>query len=1676
MLMTGVQLVSAGEEIPVPGGYEESLLASEENGAFFEENTVSEENMISVLSEEEVFSEPAADPNDVRDDTESAEKTEVFFGIRISDTEGNMDQGGSWQISCPGVDSGSEFRTGAGDFYAEPGTHVSVTAIPDEGYLFAGWFSGEPDGSLVYPGQAVSTDPVYAFDVFSDVSGVYLYAVFGKEPAAEQDSAVNEPENSVPEETADKENAAAEEAGEAGAAEEDAYAEEEEEQDLEIDPEWESSISVSLRNAAADTTPQFHVQTAQVQGNNGTTLTTGPNYKHTPTTYYYDLSKGDYPVPYSGNGWPLNYVNYLQCMGILFPGDKVVILPYETGETKGYMGLPGYSFIGPSGENLELQEGDKYGPIRVTGAVTKGDWPDGTHTYVTEFVVEDGPIMLSDCSGCGGSSSWSQQGRDENNSPVYWWSSHTFRYIELPKYHPIEYHYRYQDASTSGWTEIPASDMANAVYYENKPANPEVIWAEDLSYNFVPYETGMGYNQWTSYRAGPEFTFSRPYIEGYYYEGMDIGQIGDNFWCWDRVNNEDEQSNTCRFRYDGDMDFNWTFTNQKEGSEADPIIININYRRGSSCPATITLDANGGTINGRSEWMFNNYGVYYNYDFDPKDHIPTREGYVFDGWYKDAACTEVVSPALDNGTDLDGYSMYESDMRSYVNAYGRQLFQDSGAQHFRIYAKWSKEGAKALKDLDISGIVTKTYTGSAITQTPVIKDGSKTLVEGTDFRVFGYENNVNTGTAKMRIQGLGNYKGIVYKTFSISRKPVTIDFDLEYTTTEYDGTYKKPAIKNFTCSEPGLAYNDTNFYTYYYNNSSASTETSKAQVSVSARGNYIVDNNGSSSVVKSFTITPRTITPTVELSYTSTTYTGEGKYPSVTVKDGDTVISSYNYSVEVINNVEVGTATDIVTLKNNYAGTGTATFRIVPATETLDVAIDETDYTASARIYSTWQKQPDLIVTSGGATLTKGTDYTVSYTNNINAGTATATVSGINDYAGCTGTASFVIEPFDLGTSGFSLDGWVSDRRYTGQAVEPKPYIYTYISGLGYAGLTEGIDYTASYANNTNVGEATFTMTGIGNFTGSLSTTFQIEERDTEIVDLSTDAEVSEITSSWYYDGSPKRPSPTVKVNGMTLTRGDDYELSYENNVEIGTATVIVTGVDDYKGTVTRYFEILDPSAGTVNKEVQTITASDVTKTYGNAAFNLGAKTSGDGKLSYTSANTAVASVDSTGKVTIKGAGTAKITITASSTAAYYAASKTITVTVNKAAQTITASNFTKTYGNAAFSIGAKTSGGGKLTYKSDKTAVAAVDSTGKVTVKGAGTAKITISAAATANYKAASKVITVTVNKATQTITASNFTKTYGNAAFSIGAKTNGGGKLTYKSDRTAVAAADSTGKVTVKGAGTAKITISAAATANYKAASKVITVTVNKAAQTITASNFTKTYGNAAFSIGAKTNGGGKLTYKSDKTAVAAVDSTGKVTVKGAGTAKITISAAATANYKAASKVITVTVKKKPSVSYRTHVQSYGWQPWKKDGQMSGTSGEAKRLEGIEIKLSNLPYSGDIMYRTHVQSYGWQTWRKNGQMSGTSGEAKRLEGIQIYLTGELAKHYDVYYRVHAQSYGWLGYAKNGVMAGTSGLAKRLEGINIVLVEKGGKAPGSTAKPNVVGGGGSLPENPYKG
>ncbi len=141
----------------------------------------------------------------------------------------------------------------------------------------------------------------------------------------------------------------------------------------------------------------------------------------------------------------------------------------------------------------------------------------------------------------------------------------------------------------------------------------------------------------------------------------------------------------------------------------------------------------------------------------------------------------------------------------------------------------------------------------------------------------------------------------------------------------------------------------------------------------------------------------------------------------------------------------------------------------------------------------------------------------------------------------------------------------------------------------------------------------------------------------------------------------------------------------------------------------------------------------------------------------------------------------------------------------------------------------------------------------------------------------------------------------------------------------------------------------------------------------------------------------------------------------------------------------------------SYRSHVQRIGWEKDHAANEISGTVGQALRLEGFVMSLDSC-VAGNIQYRAHVQNIGWQEWKTGNSLAGTVGQSLREEAIQLQLTGSLANVYDIYYRVHIQKYGWLDWAKNGNPAGSEGYGLRLEAIQVELVPKGSAAPGSTS------------------
>ncbi|MGL4450814.1 MAG: glucosaminidase domain-containing protein [Sarcina sp.] len=129
---------------------------------------------------------------------------------------------------------------------------------------------------------------------------------------------------------------------------------------------------------------------------------------------------------------------------------------------------------------------------------------------------------------------------------------------------------------------------------------------------------------------------------------------------------------------------------------------------------------------------------------------------------------------------------------------------------------------------------------------------------------------------------------------------------------------------------------------------------------------------------------------------------------------------------------------------------------------------------------------------------------------------------------------------------------------------------------------------------------------------------------------------------------------------------------------------------------------------------------------------------------------------------------------------------------------------------------------------------------------------------------------------------------------------------------------------------------------------------------------------------------------------------------------------------------------------LTYRTHIQDVGWQYWKKEGEVAGLPNSGKRIEAIEIKQSrNSDYT--IEYRAHIEDIGWQDWKSNGELAGTTGEAKRIEAIEVRVIKKVQLD-NLKYSTHIEDIGWQDWKSNGEVAGTTGEAKRLESIKIAI------------------------------
>ncbi len=347
----------------------------------------------------------------------------------------------------------------------------------------------------------------------------------------------------------------------------------------------------------------------------------------------------------------------------------------------------------------------------------------------------------------------------------------------------------------------------------------------------------------------------------------------------------------------------------------------------------------------------------------------------------------------------------------------------------------------------------------------------------------------------------------------------------------------------------------------------------------------------------------------------------------------------------------------------------------------------------------------------------------------------------------------------------------------------------------------------------------------------------------------------SEGTISFAETTISKTTSDSAFTNALTKT-GDGtvtYSSSDTNVAEVDEATGMVTIKGE--GTCTITATVTDSAAYTyatktasytltVTKATGTISfaKADINKTPGDSDFTNTLTNTGDGAVTYTASDTSVATVDeTTGKVTIKGEGTCTITATVQDTEAYTYSTKTATYTliVQKAAGTISFSttSINKTRMDPAFTIVVGKTGDGVVTYTSSDASVATVDSTtGKVSIKGTGTCTITATVTDSAAYTYAAKTATytLTIKKASGTISYSKKTmsKTSVDSAFTNALTKIGDGTVTYSSSNTNVATVDeTTGLVTIKAKGTCTITATVTDSAAYTYATKTASYTLTVA-----------------------------------------------------------------------------------------------------------------------------------------------------------------------------------------------------------------------------------------------------
>ena len=322
---------------------------------------------------------------------------------------------------------------------------------------------------------------------------------------------------------------------------------------------------------------------------------------------------------------------------------------------------------------------------------------------------------------------------------------------------------------------------------------------------------------------------------------------------------------------------------------------------------------------------------------------------------------------------------------------------------------------------------------------------------------------------------------------------------------------------------------------------------------------------------------------------------------------------------------------------------------------------------------------------------------------------------------------------------------------------------------------------------------------------------------------------------------------------------------------------------------------------------------SDVTKTFGDPNFTVAASSNQSGiPITYSITDTSIATINaSSGQITILKSGITTVTASQDD-GSCISGSSNMTLTINQQSVNIDANDIVLTYGDPAFTLTASSSVSDRSYTFTISDGTIGLISGNVLSILNAGTTNITVSQASNDFYSPVSKVISLTVNKATPTLDFPEITKNYGDSDFTPNVTTNSSGNKTFSVSDTSIA--NSLGSsLSIVGIGQTSVSINIDETENYLSISGSTTMTVNKQAPTIIFNDITKEFEDPDFNIAATSNSNGAFTYSIADPSIATI-SGNTVSIIKRGTTTVTVNQSETSQYASGSATMILTVNGAP------------------------------------------------------------------------------------------------------------------------------------------------------------------